>query len=312
MTTVIGIVKALVGEYYAKDGHGDLVELHVGDKITKDMVVFGADGNSESAYIKISMLNLEEALVLTDLDKQAFDLSLIADNSLDEFVSPQSLNKALNAAIYAEDDATDAEKDGSVDETAAGEEAVVGHLSQDVFLQRNDEIIDVRATLRKAESENLINPNINTESLTLLDVEDTISPISNLAPVINISNSAPVLVEDSTTVGDIVVSYTLSDANNDAVTVILSDTVNYALDGNGNVVLTQAGADLVNAGVDLPAFTLTPNDGIVDGTVALIDPVVNAVNDNPVANPDTATTDEDTPVTINVLGNDTDVDGDTL
>ena len=37
---------------------------------------------------------------------------------------------------------------------------------------------------------------------------------------------------------------------------------------------------------------------------------MTAVNDAPVAVDDTATTDEDTAVTINVLGNDTDVDGD--
>jgi len=36
------------------------------------------------------------------------------------------------------------------------------------------------------------------------------------------------------------------------------------------------------------------------------------VNDAPVANNDSATTDEDTPVTVNVVGNDTDVDGDSL
>jgi len=39
---------------------------------------------------------------------------------------------------------------------------------------------------------------------------------------------------------------------------------------------------------------------------------VNPVNDAPVANDDSATTNEDTPVTVNVVANDTDVEGDTL
>ncbi|MEF1183006.1 Ig-like domain-containing protein, partial [Vibrio campbellii] len=39
---------------------------------------------------------------------------------------------------------------------------------------------------------------------------------------------------------------------------------------------------------------------------------VNPINDAPVANDDNVVTDEDTPVTIDVLPNDTDVDGDTL
>ncbi|MBS9953854.1 cadherin-like domain-containing protein, partial [Vibrio alginolyticus] len=39
---------------------------------------------------------------------------------------------------------------------------------------------------------------------------------------------------------------------------------------------------------------------------------VTPVNDAPVATNDNAVTDEDTPVTIDVLPNDTDIDGDTL
>jgi hypothetical protein len=39
---------------------------------------------------------------------------------------------------------------------------------------------------------------------------------------------------------------------------------------------------------------------------------VNSMNDAPVANDDTATTFSGTPVTINVLANDTDADGDSL
>src|SRR5205823_3637171 len=46
--------------------------------------------------------------------------------------------------------------------------------------------------------------------------------------------------------------------------------------------------------------------------VATVSITVAAVNDAPVAVNDTATTAEDTPVSIAVLGNDSDVDGDTL
>ena len=52
------------------------------------------------------------------------------------------------------------------------------------------------------------------------------------------------------------------------------------------------------------------NGGTATGTLTI---TVTAVNDNPVANADTATTAEDVALNnINVLGNDTDVDGDTL
>ncbi len=54
-------------------------------------------------------------------------------------------------------------------------------------------------------------------------------------------------------------------------------------------------------GCDAPAFT-----------ERTVDVTVNAVNDAPVAQDDAATTAEDTPVDVDVLANDTDVDGDTL
>ncbi len=100
------------------------------------------------------------------------------------------------------------------------------------------------------------------------------------------------LTEGGATAGDIVASYTTFDEDGDPVTVTLSDTIYYTLnagvtmtglDSDGNVFLTAAGAALVNAGIDLPAFTLTPNDGTVDGVAQTVDPSVTPVNDAPVA-----------------------------
>src|SRR5207249_998314 len=59
-------------------------------------------------------------------------------------------------------------------------------------------------------------------------------------------------------------------------------------------------------------FTFKANDGTLDSNVATVTIAVAAVNDAPVANNDAVTTAEDTAVTIAVLGNDTDIDGDTL
>ena len=50
----------------------------------------------------------------------------------------------------------------------------------------------------------------------------------------------------------------------------------------------------------------------IDGTSTTVTITVVGTNDGPVANPDTAATNEDTPVTFAVLGNDSDPDGDTL
>ena len=60
------------------------------------------------------------------------------------------------------------------------------------------------------------------------------------------------------------------------------------------------------------SFTYTVSDGNGGTDTATVNVTVNPVNDAPVANNDSATTDEDTPVTVNVVANDTDVEGDTL
>ncbi|NIY85419.1 Ig-like domain-containing protein, partial [Vibrio hepatarius] len=86
--------------------------------------------------------------------------------------------------------------------------------------------------------------------------------------------------------GSVVATFTTFDEDGDTVNVTLSDTTHYALDGNGNVVLTEKGAELVNQGQDLPKFTLTPDDGEVSGEAQSHDPSVTAVNDAPIANDD--------------------------
>ncbi|NIN12284.1 MAG: tandem-95 repeat protein, partial [Gemmatimonadales bacterium] len=60
------------------------------------------------------------------------------------------------------------------------------------------------------------------------------------------------------------------------------------------------------------SFTYKANDGLADSNVATVTITVSAVNDPPVAMGDSASTSQDTPVTISVLANDSDVDGDPL
>ncbi|MEZ4591419.1 MAG: cadherin-like domain-containing protein [Chloroflexota bacterium] len=59
-------------------------------------------------------------------------------------------------------------------------------------------------------------------------------------------------------------------------------------------------------------FTYTASDGQGGEGTALVTVIVNQVNDDPIAADDSAMTDEDTAVIINVLANDSDADGDPL
>src|SRR5206468_2145484 len=62
----------------------------------------------------------------------------------------------------------------------------------------------------------------------------------------------------------------------------------------------------------LDQFTYKLNDGTSASNVATVTITVNPVNDPPVATGDSATTSQNTPVTIAVLANDTDADGNAL
>lgn len=82
---------------------------------------------------------------------------------------------------------------------------------------------------------------------------------------------------------------------------------------NGTVVLDASVVKYTpNAGyVGSDSFTYTITDGNGGTDTATVDVTVGGTNDAPVANSDTATTEEDTATTtVNVLANDTDVDGD--
>ncbi|MEA2874670.1 MAG: hypothetical protein QOH67_4998, partial [Hyphomicrobiales bacterium] len=95
----------------------------------------------------------------------------------------------------------------------------------------------------------------------------------------------------------------------DAVTLGNGLSVNVA--SNGDVSFTQSGVfNGLNTGqssTQLINYTMVDSAGAQSSATAQI--LVTGVNDAPVANPNTITVIEDTPTAINVLGNDTDVDG---
>ncbi|MFV8464045.1 hypothetical protein ACNO7T_23235, partial [Vibrio campbellii] len=87
-------------------------------------------------------------------------------------------------------------------------------------------------------------------------------------------------------VGDVAGTYVTSDEEGDAVTVTFTPGTNsnnhYELVG-GQVVLTQAGVDAINAGEDLDtiALTVTQNDDSSLTGTGSDTPVVTDVNDAP-------------------------------
>ncbi|ELA8382433.1 tandem-95 repeat protein, partial [Vibrio parahaemolyticus] len=129
-----------------------------------------------------------------------------------------------------------------------------------------------------------------------------------VAPVVDIVADKATVVEDTPTIIKVLGNDTFEGDDK----VVSLDTNNGP--ANGTVSVNPDGS-----------VTYTPNDnyhgtdsftyivtsgGVSESTTVRVD--VTPVNDAPVAKDDTAITDEDTPVTIGVLPNDTDVDGDKL
>ena len=130
-----------------------------------------------------------------------------------------------------------------------------------------------------------------------------------------VANTAPVAVKDSAkTKEDTAVTINVlandKDVNGDALsTAVATGPANGTLTHNADGSFTYAPNANYN-GTD--TFTYTANDGTTTSAPATVTVKVTAVNDAPIANADTATTTEDTPVTINVLANDTDIENNPL
>jgi CshA-type fibril repeat protein len=127
-------------------------------------------------------------------------------------------------------------------------------------------------------------------------------------------NDPPVAVDDSASTNeDTPVTVPLlandSDLDGDPLTITAASAP------NGTVVINPDGTVTYTpnanfTGTDTITYTISDGNGGTDTASATI--IVRPANDAPVAVNDTGTTREDTPVTLNVLGNDSDVDGDPL
>jgi VCBS repeat-containing protein len=122
------------------------------------------------------------------------------------------------------------------------------------------------------------------------------------------------------------ITLTGSDADGDSLTfsIVGSGPTHGALGSIGTVTCTSTAPKTCSANVTYSpdanyngadSFQFKVNDGKVDSDPATVSITVNAVNDAPVATNDAYSTDEDTTLTVaapGVLGNDSDVDGDSL
>ncbi|MFT7494039.1 MAG: Ca2+-binding RTX toxin-like protein [Alteromonas macleodii] len=159
--------------------------------------------------------------------------------------------------------------------------------------------------------------NFNGNDTITYIVSDPAGLTSTAQIVIAVSavNDAPVAVADvASTSEDTLVNIDVlgndTDLDGDVLTVTTATTQNGTVTVNVDKTLNYT-PNTNFAGADTITYTIADAAGLT--STADVTVTVSAVNDAPVAVADTATTLEDTPlVNIDVLGNDSDVDGDAL
>jgi hypothetical protein len=140
---------------------------------------------------------------------------------------------------------------------------------------------------------------------------DTGTVTVNVTPV----NDPPTANDDSVTTSEdtaVTIDVLANDVDPDGDPLSISATTSASrgtLVSNGDGTITYT----PNANVSgADSFTYTTSDGNGGSATATVNVTISSVNDAPVAVNDVATTTEETPVTIDVLANDSDVDGDAL
>lgn len=155
------------------------------------------------------------------------------------------------------------------------------------------------------------------------NVRDNLGLVSNNASItidVTAVNAAPVAVDDVATTDEnqsVIINILSNDTDDDAIDPTTVD-LNPGTGGIQSSVTVEGGMFTVSTsgvvtfsptpdyfGTAVATYTVNDNEGLTSNT-ATITVTINAVNEKPVANPDLATTDEDEPVTINVVANDTD------
>ncbi len=282
------------------------------DPLTVSAVTQGSDGS-------VTIINNGDDVRYTpDPDFNGTDnfTYTVSDGSETDTATVEVTIDPVNDAPEANDDTASTDEDTAVivdvldnDTDVDGDSLTVSNVTQgsdgSVTIINNGD--DVRYTP---------DPDFNgTDSFTYAVSDGSATDTATLTVTVGATNDGPVANddtastdEDTAVVVDVLANDT--DAEGDSLTVS-----NVTQGSDGSVTIINNGDDVRYTpdpdfnGTD--NFFYTVSDGSETDT-ATVTVTVGADNDPPVANNDTASTDEDTAVNVDVLYNDTDVDDDPL
>ena len=308
-------VAAVEGQAFARGVDGAVRPLHVGDPVFDGDVLV----TSEGSRLELASADGREIIILANE-------TLTVDAEVAGFVTPDASDSALSLAgadirTVIEAINRGGNLDDLLEDPAAGESAGDGGGPTFVRLLRISEGVDGESfALNPARNAVVIDipldPALVAATGTTAGASAPPSTASNNAPVLSLT-APPTLTEGAASAGQAITAASATDEDGDPLTYSLNNTDGYyAINATtGLVTLTAAGAALVNAGSDLPPVSVTVSDGQASDTESVGVPTTVDVNDAPVANNDTLTAVEDTPIiytAAQLLGNDTDVDSPTL
>ncbi|MGR5436780.1 tandem-95 repeat protein, partial [Vibrio owensii] len=293
--------------------------------ITIDVLANDDDEDSDSLTIDSATVPEEQGtvaivdgeLVFTpaeDFNGEATITYVVTDGELIDEATVSVTVNPVNDAPVANNDSTATDEDSPVtidvllnDTDVDGDTLTIVNASVPAE-QGTVEIVDGKLVFTPAED-------FSGEATISYTVSDgTLEDDAEVSVTVNPVNDAPIANDDSTTTDEdtpvtIDVLPNDTDVDGDTLTIV-----------NASVPAEQGTVEIVDGKlVFTPAenfngeatISYTVSDGALEDE-AEVSVTVNPVNDAPIANDDSTATDEDTPVTIDVLPNDTDVDGDTL
>ncbi|QDG53115.1 tandem-95 repeat protein [Persicimonas caeni] len=292
------------------------------------LTLSGTDPDGDT--LSYSLITLPKDGTLTGLDTATGDVTYVPDadfNGSDSFTfkvtdgagasgsATVSLTvNAVNDAPVATDDADTTVEDTAVTvDVLANDSDVEGDtLSVAIDTQPSHGSVTVNGdeTITYTPDADYV----GADSFTYTVSDATLSDTATVAIDVTTANDAPTATndavttdEDQSTTFNVVANDT--DIDGDTLTVTATSTPT-----NGAVTINADGTLTYTPNADFngsDSFTYDVSDGTSTAT-ASVDVTINAVNDAPEAVSETATTDEDTLVNIDVLANDTDIDSLTL
>ncbi|WP_425669859.1 tandem-95 repeat protein [Vibrio owensii] len=293
--------------------------------ITIDVLANDDDEDSDSLTIDSATVPEEQGtvaivdgeLVFTpaeDFNGEATITYVVTDGALEDEATVSVTVNPVNDAPVANDDSTTTNEDTPVtidvllnDTDVDGDTLTIVNASVPAE-QGTVEIVDGKLVFTPAEDFN------GEATITYVVTDGELTDEATVSVTVNPVNDAPVANDDSTTTDEdtpVTIDVLLNDTDVDGDTLTIVNASVPAEQGTVEIVdgkLVFTPAENFNGDATI---SYTVSDGALEDE-AEVSVTVNPVNDAPIANDDSTATDEDTPVTIDVLLNDTDVDGDTL